>query len=137
MRKPVLDPDSVFVRTATEVLLAHRATPGATICPACGADLPCPPARNAFEVRLAAGLPGDPMPSGPTLRLLPPRPRRRVGAAIGRAAVAPSALLPPGNLMPEPLLPEPLLPDALLPAILPSALSAVAALPASVNGGSG
>ena len=49
-------PDSALVQAADALLDRHVANPEGTGCMACLLPSPCPPARNAVEIRLAAGL---------------------------------------------------------------------------------
>jgi hypothetical protein len=51
-------PDSALVRVAEVVLAHHSAVEDDGLCGSCGQTTPCPPARHANEVRLAAGLTG-------------------------------------------------------------------------------
>src|SRR3954464_13814049 len=59
-KQAFVNPESVLARTARQMLEAHGGgrgpSDGYTICPACGEWLPCPVARAAAEVVIAAGL---------------------------------------------------------------------------------
>jgi len=52
-----IKPDSVMVRVADDLLGRHRGSEPGAECAGCGLPSPCPAARNAAEIRRAAGLP--------------------------------------------------------------------------------
>ncbi|GIJ51073.1 hypothetical protein Val02_79590 [Virgisporangium aliadipatigenens] len=64
-----VNPDSALVQAADDLLVKHVAAQPGGPCVSCGQVSPCASARNAAEVRRAAGLtavPGAPVSAPPT-----------------------------------------------------------------------
>lgn len=64
-----VNPDSALVQAADDLLAKHVAAQPGGPCVSCGQVSPCASARNATEIRRAAGLtaaPGAPVSAPPT-----------------------------------------------------------------------